>query len=58
MWDFRRSYAAPPEDAFDLTTPLEETPDEADEIIISFKQKVFQFKSMEKPIHSMTLSCT
>ena len=31
-------YAAPPEDAFDLTTPLEETPDEADEIIISFKQ--------------------
>ena len=38
MWDFRRSHAAPPEDAFDLTTPLEETPDEADEIIISFKQ--------------------
>ena len=38
---FRRSYATPPEDAFDLTTPIEETPDTADEIILSFK-KVFQ----------------
>ena len=28
-------YAAPPEDAFDLTTPLEETPDNADEIILT-----------------------
>ncbi len=26
-------YAAPPEDAFDLTNALEETPDAADEII-------------------------
>ncbi|MDU3951964.1 MAG: argininosuccinate synthase [Staphylococcus epidermidis] len=33
-------YAAPPEDAFDLTTPLEETPDEADEIILTFKQGI------------------
>ena len=33
-------YAAPPEDAFDLTTPLEETPDNADEIILTFKQGI------------------
>ena len=54
---FRRSYAAPPEDAFDLTTPLEQTPDKADEIIISFK-KDFQFKLTVKIINSMTLFFT
>ena len=50
-------YAAPPEDAFDLTTPLEQTPDKADEIIISFK-KDFQFKLTVKIINSMTLFFT
>ena len=33
-------YATPPEDAFDLTTPIEETPDTADEIILSFKKGI------------------
>ena len=26
MWYFRRSYAAPPKDAYDLTAELEDTP--------------------------------
>ena len=43
-------YAAPPEDAFDLTTPLEETPDNADEIILTFKQGI-QYKLMAKIIN-------
>ncbi|MDU4448630.1 MAG: argininosuccinate synthase, partial [Staphylococcus lugdunensis] len=33
-------YATPPEDAFDLTTPIEETSDTADEIILSFKKGI------------------
>ncbi len=40
-------YAAPPEDAFDLTNALEETPDTADEIILTF-DKGIQFKLMAK----------
>ena len=37
---FRRSICCSPEDAFDLTNALEDTPDEADEIILSFKNGV------------------
>ncbi len=33
-------YAAPPEDAFDLTNALEETPDAADEIILTFDKGI------------------
>ncbi len=33
-------YAAPPEDAFDLTNALEETPDTADEIILTFDKGI------------------
>ena len=42
MWYLRRSYAAPPKDAYDLTAELEDTPDTPDEIILSFKM-VFLF---------------
>src|SRR5699024_11695188 len=31
-------YAAPPKDAFDLTNEIEDTPDEADEVVLTFEQ--------------------
>ncbi|WP_086428975.1 argininosuccinate synthase [Staphylococcus cornubiensis] len=33
-------YVAPPQDAYDLTSELEDTPDTADEILISFEQGI------------------
>ena len=43
-------YAAPPEDAFDLTTPLEETPDKQTKLSLHLN-KVFQYKLMAKIIN-------
>ena len=33
-------YAAPPKDAYDLTQELEDAPDEADEIVLTFEQGI------------------
>ncbi len=49
-------YAAPPEDAFDLTNALEETPDAADEIILTFDKGIRQIDGKTYQLDDLILT--